>query len=685
MSALATPVQATDHVSSRPVAFPYGNPRGHLTASAADARPQVPPLSAEAVFLLQGEAELLPVPRRRLDVCVRGRKEDFGQRVLEAKAKALDAASSSSSSKRGPADEEDDFVDGQPLLEPFDQLNLERPSTSFQGPASSDNFLRNVRKLYHDDDGGTSLDCWQDDLWEPGALPWRTFGLRTRLPPVDTARRLFSAQHVYIGTIFAFTEPLEAFEQMLSEAYDGQPDPRDRMSCLRYAKVLLVLAFGQLYSVNQWVGSRGPPGFDYFADALALLPETHDEGSLEGVEALALAGYFMQNMNRRDAAFQYLGRALRMAVSLGLHLETCDGDEARRERRRRVWWSVYSLDRILCVKSGNPLTIQDDDIGVALPSRLPGEPDHGATSVLRDYTQLSRILGQIHDAVYRRSVPRSGRSLMAAVQTIVRALSSWFRELPAALRFEPRSFSRESVGALAHYYQCINMTVRPLLLHVVERRLRAIRAGGPEEKERDWKAGLSQATVHVVEMGLGAAHDTVNMMAIAAQRDMVATYGYMDGEHIFSASIVLVMACAAFPANAANSMAMQTGLGLLHYLGARGNSHMGARYELLVSLHAGAGQALSATSSSSLSPPPPPPSAAPAAAPAAVPEALASFPAVDNSFLDQPLYDESGMDLYLWEEGFACPTMDLDFDLAQRTSSAAGGNVNFSDLMYSHG
>ncbi|RDA89500.1 hypothetical protein CP533_6808 [Ophiocordyceps camponoti-saundersi (nom. inval.)] len=677
MSALATPVQATDHVSSRPVA--------HWSASAADARRRCLHCRQRRSYCSKEKPTCSRCKDAGMTCVYEGARKilvnESYLRQLEAKAKALDAASSSSSTKQGPADEDDDFTDGQPLLQPFDHLNLERPSTSFQGPASSDNFLRNVRMLYHDDDGGTSLDCWPANLWEPGALPGRTFGLRTRLPPVDMARRLFSAQHVYIGTIFAFTEPLEAFEQMLGEAYGGPPDPRDLTSCLKYAKVLLVLAFGQLYSVNQWVGFRGPPGFDYFADSLGLLPETYEEGSLEGVEALALAGYFMQNMNRRDAAFQYLGRALRMAVSLGLHLETGDADEARRERRRRVWWSVYSLDRILCVKSGNPLTIQDDDIGVALPSRLLGEPEHGAASVLRDYTQLSRILGQIHDAVYRRSAPRSGRSLMAAVQTIVRALSSWFRELPAALRFEPRSFSRESVGTLAHYYQCINMTVRPLLLHVVERRLHAIRASGPEEKERDWKTGLSQATVHVVEMGLGAAHDTVNMMAIAAQRDMVATYGYMDGEHIFSASIVLVMACAAFPANAANSMAMQTGLGLLRYLGERGNSHIGARYELLLALHAGAGRALSSTSSSSPSPPPPPSSTAPAA----VPEALASFPAVDNSFLDQPLHDDSGMDLYLWEEGFACPTMDLDFDLAQRTSSAAAGNVNFSDLMYNHG
>lgn len=404
-----------------------------------------------------------------------------------------------------------------------------------------------MRKLsgFHGDDG--SLDSGSN-LYEPDALPSRrqVFRPRSRLPPVDMARRLFAAQYMYIGTIFAFTDPRDSFERPLREACRGPPDPADGDACLAYAKVLLVLAFGQLYSVNQWVDFRGPPGFDYFTDALNLLPETHEEGSMLCVETLALAGYFMQNMNRRDAAFQYVGKALRMAISLGLHQEVSphygsgarggardddddddDGeaaplDAAAREHRRRVWWSVYSLDRILCVKSGNPITIQDEDIGVDLPSRLPGDPEHCPAVALRHYTQLSRILGQIHTAIYRktsRDAPRTGRSLMASVQRIILSLSRWHRELPDALRFEPArlSFSRESVGALAHYYQCINMTVRPLLFHVVQRRLRA----GAEERRRDWKDGLSQTTVRVVDVCVGAAQDVVNMMAIASQRDMV--------------------------------------------------------------------------------------------------------------------------------------------------------------------
>lgn len=344
----------------------------------------------------------------------------------------------------------------------------------------------------------------------------------------------------------------------------------------------MILAFGQLYSINQWIDFHGPPGFDYFTAALDLLPEAHEEGSILAVETLAYIGYFMQNMNRRDAAFLYIGMALRMAISLGLHQEVVGSSlsETAKEYRRRVWWSIYSLDRIVTVKSGNPLTIQDEDIGVAMPSRLPTEPEYCPAVVLRHYTELSRILGEVTSYIYRKT-PKSGSRLMASVRSITLSLREWQRGLPDGLRFDPAklSVSRESVSTFLHYYQCINMTARPLLFHVVQRRLRS-----NASKEQDWKVDLSQTTVSVIEMCISAAKETIKMMKIAAQLDLVATYGYMDGEHAFSAAIVLVMVCGAFPVDAETTTAMNAGLDLLRGMAQRGNSHVGARYELLAHL-----------------------------------------------------------------------------------------------------
>ncbi|KAK3938192.1 fungal-specific transcription factor [Diplogelasinospora grovesii] len=519
-------------------------------------------------------------------------------RDLESRAKAYEDLVGRARPVRGRnsvGENDEEFEDDHVLLGPFTQLSVDRASTIFKGPESADYLLRNVQELsgIAGDDGSLDLN---PNFYDPGALPSRRVLVKKhiQLPPLNIARRLFAAQYTYIGTIFAFTDA-NSFDRELLAAYRCPPNLSDKDACLAYAKVLVILAFGQLYSLNQWIDHKGPPGFDYFAHALDLLPDPHEEGSILCIETLALVGYFMQNMNRRDAAFLYIGMALRMAISLGLHQEVSSDqsavpglDEAAREHRRRVWWSIYSLDRILTVKSGNPTTIHDEDIGVALPSRLPGEPEYCPAVVLRHYTQLSRILGDITKSIYRKATtPRSGRRLVAAVQNIVLALSNWNRDLPDELRFDPAklSISRESVSTFSHYYQCINMTARPLLFHVVQKRLREIRVN-PEYKERNWKEGLSQTTIRVIEMCVSAAQDTINMMTIAAERDLVATYGYMDGEHVFSAAIVLVMVCVAFPTSQANTSAMNAGLDLLQGMAERGNSHMGARYELLAHVKA---------------------------------------------------------------------------------------------------
>lgn len=375
------------------------------------------------------------------------------------------------------------------------------------------------------------------------------------------------------------------FETLLREVYETSPELVDQNAHLKYAKLLVILAFGKMYSVNQWIDYDGPPGFDYFAHVLQLLPELHERGSVLFVETLALVGFFMQNLNRRDAASLYIGSALRMAITLGLHQEPASSgiDEQGKEHRRRVWWSVYSLDRIHSVKSGNPITIHDEDIGVDLPSRLPSEPAFCPAVVLRHYTKLSQINGRIMTSIYRRK-PKSGPSLMAAVQSIVLDLSQWQQELPDELRFEPAklSTSRESVSTLLYYSQCIHMTARPLLFHVVQARLKA----GLADKESDWRKGLTQTTVNVIDMCISAAKDTINMMSIAAQKNLVATYGYMDSDYAFSAAIVLVMICVAFPTDQQNNDSMNAAIDLLRGISHRGNSHLAARYRLLAHLRA---------------------------------------------------------------------------------------------------
>lgn len=125
------------------------------------------------------------------------------------------------------------------------------------------------------------------------------------LPTIEFAKRLFWVQYSYIGTIFSLIHPRQ-FEERLLFVYNQPTDFSRPENCLIYCQTLLVIAFGLMYSLNQWSGDDGPPGFKYFKHALQFLPDIHEQGSIFFVEVLCYVAYFMQNLNRRDAAFIYV-------------------------------------------------------------------------------------------------------------------------------------------------------------------------------------------------------------------------------------------------------------------------------------------------------------------------------------------------------------------------------------------
>ncbi|KAH8689332.1 fungal-specific transcription factor domain-containing protein [Talaromyces proteolyticus] len=408
-----------------------------------------------------------------------------------------------------------------------------------------------------------------------------------QLPPFDFAKRLYSVHHAYIGTIFSFIVDREFYER-LKRVYSSPPNLHDRDDCLIFCQILLVFAFGQMYSVNQWTGNNGPPGFQYFKHALQFLPQAVEDGSILFVEVLSYVAYYLQTINRRDSAYLYIGLALRMAISLGLHQETLDTDinGYERERRRRVWWSTYSLERLLCVTSGHPISVDDDDIDLLEPSPLDGEEPR-RSSVLLYYTRLSRILGRIGRDVYRKK-RQSGTTLLAVAQNILKSLSEWFRQLPDEVRIKPddleKCISRELVSTYLHYYHCINMTARPLLLYAVQRQMASNAASGDGATAARWEDGLSSDVVGIIDAAISAARSSTTILNAAAKFNLVATYGFIDGEQAFSAALLLVMVNIAFPYTEMNASTMDMALLVLQSMAEKGNKYIRACHDLLTKI-----------------------------------------------------------------------------------------------------
>ncbi|ESZ96149.1 hypothetical protein SBOR_3424 [Sclerotinia borealis F-4128] len=131
------------------------------------------------------------------------------------------------------------------------------------------------------------------------------------------------------------------------------------------------------------------------AIGLSSGPEVHKSSTKQS------EGYFNSALKHVDAVFAYsnlwhiAGVALRLCIDLGLHWE---GSSIVRENphfvdaRRRLWWTTYKLDRLLCITLGRPFGIVDQSISVALPL------------VTVDESQINSITGEFHSICPQKRV-----------------------------------------------------------------------------------------------------------------------------------------------------------------------------------------------------------------------------------------------------------------------------------------
>lgn len=93
--------------------------------------------------------------------------------------------------------------------------------------------------------------------------------------------------------------------------------------------------------------------------------------SLKNLQAALCVELFLVSMLRFNMASRLGGVIVRMAYHLGLH--RCPqrySNFSHREilMRKRIWWSFYCLERLVCQALGLPLDVHDDDVDVCLPT-----------------------------------------------------------------------------------------------------------------------------------------------------------------------------------------------------------------------------------------------------------------------------------------------------------------------------
>ncbi|CAG8452564.1 14471_t:CDS:2 [Cetraspora pellucida] len=120
-------------------------------------------------------------------------------------------------------------------------------------------------------------------------------------------------------------------------------------------------------------------GEPYSTQANKYLLEALDTACLENIQAFLLLALYGYGSALGSKTYTYIGIAIRMAHSLGLHKidditsnssSDCKGSEdvfIAKETKRRTFWSCFVLDRFSSCALGRPSIIQEEDCDVRFP------------------------------------------------------------------------------------------------------------------------------------------------------------------------------------------------------------------------------------------------------------------------------------------------------------------------------
>ncbi|TDZ17354.1 putative transcriptional regulatory protein [Colletotrichum orbiculare MAFF 240422] len=402
-------------------------------------------------------------------------------------------------------------------------------------------------------------------------------------PPESVADFLVSVCITYGTDIFFYFDQTHFVSELKS--FYSDTTSRLRTDTAFVCPALAVFALG-----SHWTSLAKPdgansenlpedidPGRVFYNQARILIADIIDRPSLQSVQAAFVLGVYLMPASAISASYVYMGLALRKALAIGLHLEPDDPGlgEDEREMRRRLWWSIYSLERTVTIKLNRPRSISQDIITARMPQPLPRDKSQKFDNVLHQIAnaQLVRIIDKISDTLPCTS-EISGTDPISEHEA---ALKEWKRALPASLKLQnihPKSLSYRAVFHLHlnYYFSWIDMG-RVSVVTVVRARLRTVFC--PDERPSEVRPSIEKSS----EACIKAAKKMLELFEGLSKSGNVARFSFTDLQGRSIATIVVLLA-GILDRNSGYDGRVAFGLDCLRKMASGGNTtaRMGVRF-----------------------------------------------------------------------------------------------------------
>lgn len=112
-----------------------------------------------------------------------------------------------------------------------------------------------------------------------------------------------------------------------------------------WAAVLFgVLACGAVHSLEPNWEEKGK---EFVRLSCGIIDVWQENFNLDRARAALLVSIFLYEVNSRSASWVWIGSAVRVAQEIGLHVESGPWPALEGEMRKRLWWGLYTWDRLV--------------------------------------------------------------------------------------------------------------------------------------------------------------------------------------------------------------------------------------------------------------------------------------------------------------------------------------------------
>uniref|UniRef100_L2FIM9 Zn 2cys6 transcription factor n=1 Tax=Colletotrichum fructicola (strain Nara gc5) TaxID=1213859 RepID=L2FIM9_COLFN len=356
------------------------------------------------------------------------------------------------------------------------------------------------------------------------------------IPSIDYAIFLINAVKFHCGQMFHLFE-VDEFMVNMQNFYAKSSADRAEDTSLWYIHFLVVLAFGKSLIQRKSEGKR-PSGADFFVRALQLLPDVTAlcKEPILSSEILCSIAWYYQALDFRHAAHNFIGQAKSMAMNHGMHTDMpiMELGPELVQRCRKIWWTVYVLDRQMSSLMGLPQSTLDEGVYCQLPS-YSGSVQR--TTALSMQIKFARIIAEISSTVYGTTGRLNKRFVLgtkAVLQSIVSVADELRTSFPlhADERFD--GISRLSAHLHLSYYQCIVLATRPLLLCCLIKRFES-----PLEAD---SLIASPKVRNPVQMCAESSIQILNILDRLRAQGLLETFLPLDLDSLFVSTVALLVA-----------------------------------------------------------------------------------------------------------------------------------------------